>query len=173
MDYSLILPQGVITENRGSFVGSQTHGIWSPCNPVAVGGWKAGDTLIVICTFDLNPNTSDLPDASEYYGLSAAALNNPTANGIQGVINKMKRQSAGIVEGGITQSATPNNNTDIFYNAVSNSESIPLTPSSRGTIQNIVYKWTMDYNANYVNVNPINIELIYGYGDPMLTESLT
>lgn len=31
----------------------------------------------------------------------------------------------------------------------------------------------MEYNANYVGVNPMDIELIYGYGDQMLSESLT
>lgn len=174
MDYVLILPEGAITENRGKFVGSKTVGIWSPHNPDYNGiGWQAGDTLTVVATFNLNPNTPTLPPASEYYGLSCAALNDPTPSGISNIENWLKGQAAGVAGAGITTNTTPDNNTDIFFNAVPYRTNIQLQPSSRGTISNIVYKWTMDYNANYVGVNPLNVELIYGYGDPMLSESLT
>lgn len=171
--YTLTLPQGVITENRGQFVGSETHGIWSPVNPKALGGWKDGDTLTVVCTFNLNPeNTADLPPASSYFGLSAAAINNASSTAGETAINQAKTwlasQRAGIVGAGITTGSA--SSSFLFYNASSETENIPLVPTTRGTITDIVYEWNMTYNANYPNVTVKDIEIIFGYGDPMWDE---
>ena len=172
MNYFLTLPQGAITVNRGQFVGSHTVGIWSPFNPVHNNGWQEGDTLTIVATFNLYPENlaPNFPRAFEYVGLSAAALNRPTRERINQVIGQLMRPSRGTVAEGITENSTPNNATDIFYNVVSETETISLQPSSRGTIQNLVYQWKMDYNSNYENVDPMDIELIFGYGDPMDTE---
>lgn len=175
MVYHLTLPKGVITENRGVFVGSKTHGIWSPFAPgskSAPKGWQAGDKLVVTCTFNLYPNTTDLPKAKDYYGLSVAAINNPTPAEVKKVEGNMKRRSAGTTGQGVTTSTTPNDQS-IFYNAVPEKATFALQPASRGIINNIVYHWTMDYNAAYPGVNPTDIEIIFGYGDPMIDEEIT
>jgi len=192
--YLLQLPIGEIVRNPdGTFRGqifdsSESEKFWAPQSPEFNGGWDAGDKLIVTCGFHtaeiIDPSTgqpyplNEQPVPSDFYGLSVDGLYDPTAQQLQRAERNLKSQSAGIVGPGITTSATPNNNTDIFYNAQSFSEDVQLQPASRGTIPNIVYMWTMDFNANFNNngagnVNTLEIELLFGYGDPMLVESLT
>lgn len=174
MIYHLLLPKGTITENRGAFVGSETHGIWSPYKPgskSAPKGWQKGDQLIVSCEFNLYPNTTDLPPASAYYGLSVAAINNASVEQQKIVEKEMQRKSAGVVGEGVTESVFPAG--CLFYKAVPLRTSIPLQPASRGTVNNIVYQWSMDYNADYPNVNPTAINIIFGYGDPMWDDEKT
>jgi len=194
--YVLTLPIGQITRNsNGTFSGQlfnskQLESEWRPISPEHNGGWKAGDKLIVACGFHtkeiIDPHTSqpypsnEQPTPSDFYGLSVDALYNPTPQQIRNAENNLKNQHAGIIGPGITNNTIPNNGTDIFYNAVSDSENVNLQPSSRGTIEDIVYMWTMDFNSSFnpptprgANMNPLEIELIFGYGDPMLAESLT
>lgn len=171
MRYHLTLPKGQIKLRGNVFVGSNTEGEWSPVNPMKLGGWKKGDELTVTCTFNTQPEgLPRLPDANEYFGLSVAALNNPTEQEIQNEIRKVKSFSAGQALDGITNSDNPANS--IFYKAKSETVNIPLQPSSRGTIQNIVYDWHMVYTGNE-GLDPNNIELIFGYGDPMDSEERT
>ena len=119
MNYFLTLPKGAITVDRGQFVGSKTVGIWSPFNPLRNNGWQQGDTLTIVATFNLYPENlaPSFPPASAYFGLSVAALNKSTQAQINRVIRSLSGQSAGVVGQGITTNSTPDNSTDIFYNA--------------------------------------------------------
>ena len=188
-DYTLTLPKGKIQLIDGKFRGqlfkSSQVDAWSPQNPAAAGGWVSGDSLTVIATFNtgqvIDPSTGQpyakQPTPSDYYGLSVDALYNPTSGQVTTAENNLKRQAAGVAGPGITTSGTPNNATDIFYNAVSTKGTISLVPSSRGSFD-VVYKWVMTFNPNFNNggttaIDTTKIELIFGYGDPMLSESMT
>jgi len=171
--YRLTLPIGQIHFKNNLWIGSQTTANFLPWNPEVVGGWKTGDTLQVMCAFDLNPNITPLPPATEYQGLVVGALNNPTAAEIRALKQTITGTwSGGTVQAGITTNSSPGA-TDIFYNATSlSAPPLQLTPSSRGTLPSLVYEWTMTYNASG-NFNPNGIELVFGYGDPMDSEVQT
>lgn len=186
--YVLTLPVGQITRNadgtfRGQLFDSQKlESAWSPTSPENNGGWKAGDKLMVVCGFHTS-KLKDYPDneqptPSDFFGLSVDALYDPTQQEIISAENTLKRKSSGIVGSGITVNSTPNNNTDVFYKAISYTENVNLQPASRGTITDIVYMWSMDFNSNFNNngkgnIDTLKMELIFGYGDPMIAESLT
>lgn len=172
MEYSLTLPKGAITKTRkGIYQGSNTEAQWAPFNPNLNGGWKSGDTLDVICTFNINPPGITPPPAGEYVGLCAGAchINSPIeiaklireATSI-GSGNPGKLVGNGIVKGAKTDSA-------IFYNAVATTHTIVL-PNGRGTLTNYVYKWAMTYNDTNTVATGEDVEIVFGYGDPMNSE---
>jgi len=169
MKYTLTLPKGQISFKHNLFVGSTTQGQWAPTNPEQQGGWANGDILQVSCTFNLNPPISPLPAASDYEGLVVGALNDPTPQQIEALKNQIiSTWSGGTVVAGITENSSPGSG-DIFYNAQPQSFTTQLTPSSRGTLTNLVYEWTMAYNGAG-GFDPRNIELVFGYGDPQDSE---
>lgn len=169
MKYTLTLPKGQIHFKHNLFTGSETQGQWSPMNPAENGGWKSGDVLQVSCTYNLNPNIKKLPPASDYEGLVVGALNNPTKAQITALKNHIIGTfSGGTVVAGITTNSSPGAG-DIFYAAASKTFSAQLNPPSRGELNNLVYEWTMTYNAEG-GFDPMNIELVFGYGDPMDSE---
>ena len=90
MKYHLTLPKGAITLRNYIYQGSQTHMRWFPENPLKQGGWKDGDILTVICSFNLNPDIYPLPNSTEYVGLSAGACNSEDAAAVQALINEAK-----------------------------------------------------------------------------------
>lgn len=179
MEYHLTLPQGTISVRNGIFQGSQTNVIWSPCNPNEMGGWMDGDELNVVCTFNLNPPITPLPGSGEYAGLCVGACSDQDTTGITQLITEAQQiyvpnvgQLLGTSSGQqITTNATPASG-NIFYNAQSTSGDFPLTPSTRGTLSNYIYKWVMFYNgSNTVVPSGSNVEIVFGYGDPMWSES--
>lgn len=172
MHYLVTLPQGSITITRNNtFVGSQTAAAWAPFNPDNAGGWNDGDTLSVVCTYNLNPGTTPLPPASEYWGLCVGACSASNQAGVTALKSLAYRlpstdQVGALLGTNISVSASPNPQ-DIFYGATSATTTIPLKPPSRGTLTNYVYKWTMTYNgSNTVVTSGDDVEIVYGYGDP-------
>lgn len=179
MEYHLTLPQGTISVRNGIFKGSQTNVIWSPCNPNEMGGWMDGDELNVVCTFNLNPPISPLPGAGEYAGLCVGSCSDQDATGIAQLVAEAQQilvpnigQLLGTSSGQqITTNATPAAG-NIFYNAQPTSGDFPLTPSSRGSLSGYIYKWVMYYNgSNTVVPGGSNVEIVFGYGDPMWSET--
>lgn len=186
MNYTLTEPKGQIVFRNNLFHGSQVEGNWSPFNPEQNQGWQDGDTLTVTCTFNLYPNGTKGPDfvgpnANQYMGLCVGALNKPTPGQIQNLKSRISgaRIGNGKLFDGITTNATPSDN-DIFYAAVSTALGTSQTlegndqyGSPRGTISgDLIYQWTMQYNASS-NFDPTDIEIIFGYGDPMIDEEKT
>ncbi|MEO1263756.1 MAG: hypothetical protein AAFZ15_33420 [Bacteroidota bacterium] len=200
-EYTLVLPMGKITydPDKDSFRGqifksSELKSAWHPKDPGGKygKGWMEGDTLEVVCTFhtaliidpttitpanpDGNPYPMDKqPKPSDFYGLSVSALNNPTEQEIKGAENDLSTKRAGIVDKGITESSTPDNSKHIFYNAKPSRTTQTLDPEERGTLKDIVYKWKMDFNPNFKPskgvMNPKKIDIIFGYGDPMVGDA--
>ena len=145
--------------------------------------------MTVTCTFNPYPGIAagtskdDFvgPAASEYMGVCVGALNNPTA----AEIASLKSQIAGSYVGngklfaGVTANATASAS-DIFYGATSTSLPSALalkgkTESgvSRGSLPaGLIYSWTMTYNGAG-GFNGTDVELIFGYGDPMVDEEKT
>jgi len=131
----------------------------------------------VICTFNVNPQQDGnpiYPPASDYNGLVAGATFDKNA----AEIAKLKQTAQQIPGGttgqllgtGISTSPQKSNNA-IFYNAQSKQVTIALSPSSRGTLHNFIYQWTMKYNGDTTTVpNGDHVEILFGYGDPMFSE---
>ncbi len=183
--YTLNLPKGVITYGHGAWRGSSTQGEWSPFNPIDAGGWKAGDTLTVTVAFNLKPSNlpqNEWPPASEYHGAAAIALYNPTTAQIQQAVRDLYNGPGwnikGFVGAGIsTSSAEPQPGSGVyFYDAQASTLSVGLTPASRGSLDNYIHQWTMKYYNDPTLTNPAegtHIELVFGYGDPMVSEEDT
>lgn len=171
MEYHLTLPQGTITLRNHIFTGSETQGSWSPFNPNNLGGWKDGDTLTVVCTFNLNPDLNPLPSASEYWGLCVGACAATDNSQVQSLLNQARglssRYRTGALLGNYITTETDANYSYIFYKATSTAVTVDLQPSSRGTLTNYIFRWDMTYNGNNRVVSSgDDVELVYGYGDP-------
>ncbi len=190
LHYSLTLPQGEITlvgaeagivrGVRGNmYRGSTTIAVWSPAHPIDLGGFKDGDELVVRATFNLNPTTmsADLrPPAINYVGLSVGACHSTDRAAVEGLEHKAKNLALGNVGhllGGISTSQERSNDA-IFYKA--ESYVIPemqLDPPSRGKLINYVHKWKMIFNShNTIDPSGKEVELVFGYGDPMFSEDI-
>lgn len=189
--YILTLPIGKITLGpNGKFNGQvfnsgDLKNAWSPSNPNTNGGWQQGDKLIVVCGFHtaeiINPETNQpyptQPTPADFYGLSVAALYNPTKQDIRNAENQLARNQAGTVGTGITENSAPSAS-DLFFNAKSSKEDVWLQPTSRGELKDIVFMWTMDFNSGYVPRNGSEfdtdkVDLIFGYGDPNVGDDWT
>lgn len=171
MIYNLTLEKGAITLRNGIYTGSSTDAVWSPGNPKSLGGWKDGDELHVVCTFDFNPDVNPKPNASQYYGLVVGACNDtdgPTIRQYENVAYWAQKKGQ-ILGNHITTSNSKSGNV-IFNNAVSTTGTFPLSPSSRGTLNNLIYKWVMTYNGDNTIADGDHVELVFGYGDPMHNE---
>jgi len=172
MHYVVTLPQGDITITRNhTFVGSHTSAAWAPFNPDNAGGWKDGDTLTVVCTFNLNPDISPLPVASDYWGLcvgACSASNQAEITDLENLAYMLPfSDRVGALLGSNISSSSSATSQDIFFGATSTATTIALSPSSRGTLTNYVYKWVMTYNgSNTVVSSGTDVEIVYGYGDP-------
>jgi peptidyl-Lys metalloendopeptidase len=176
--YTLTLPEGTISVRNKIFKGSQTEAIWSPCNPNEVGGWLQGDQLAVICSFNLNPPITPQPSASEYCGLCVGACSDQDTNGIatliseaQGIYVPNPGQLLGVNSlNQVTTNTTPVAS-NIFYSADMTAGTFPLTPATRGTLSNYIYQWSLTYNGdNTIVPSGSNVEVVFGYGDPMWSE---
>lgn len=177
MQYTLTLPAGTITLTRdGIFKGSNTTASWSPCNPLdsSAGGWVDGDTLVVTCSLNINPQgLSKLPPSTEYVGLCAGACNATDTT----TVNRLIADAKGIITpnpgkligNGISTSSS-RSTTSIFYNCTQLTESFILKPSSRGTLNNYVYQYSMTYNGQNTVAPANQVEIVFGYGDPMNSE---
>lgn len=174
--YTLTEPKGQITFRDKKWYGSKVEGHWAPYNPNIVGGWKDGDTLTVSVTFNVDPTMppgQPQPPASQYYGLCVAALNEPTEQEIEAVDKKMSGSTgrSGGLFGGITTSAIAGSN--IFYNAKSTPLGASVPVAGGGNLSaTLIFMWTMQYNAKG-GFNAQDIELIFGYGDPMIDNEKT
>lgn len=140
--------------------GAQT---WSPYNPNTYAGWYNGDKLTIQASFNLNP--ASMPDASQYNGLivGATSITNTTQiASLQSQIAALTGNSGKLLSG-ITSGAASVSN--LFYNATSTTITLPLSPSSRGTLSNYVYQYTMTYNGNNTVVNTENqAVIVFGCG---------
>lgn len=171
MIYNLTLEKGAITLHNGIYTGSSPEAVWSPADPKTLGGWQDGDQLHVVCTFDLNPDVNPKPNASQYYGLVVGACNDADSATIKQYENVAYwSQKQGQILGNHITTANSGSSNDIFYSAVSESGTFPLTPSSRGTLNNLIYKWVMTYNGSNTVADGDHVELVFGYGDPMHDE---
>lgn len=182
MEYTLTLPKGAITKTRnGIYQGSTTEAQWAPFNPndrlAPNKGWQPGDTLSVVCTFNLNPpGVTPPPPAKEYVGLCAGACATDNPSEIAKLIKEATRITTPapgrLVGNGIElkpQTPTAPAATSIFYNAVATTQTVVLS-GSRGTLTDYVYKWTMEYNAANTVATGTTVEIVFGYGDPMNSE---
>lgn len=173
MTYNLTLPKGFITFRNGIYQGSNTEAVWSPCNPDDNSGWQDGDILIITCSLNINPAMTNPPPATQYAGLCAGACNDSDQSTINALISQAKQiyvPSPGQLLGtGITTSATPQPS-NLFYNAIAIKGTFILTPPSRGTLTNYIYQWTLTYNGNNTIAKGNQVEIVFGYGDPMDSE---
>lgn len=173
MQYFLTLPKGKITFRNGMYQGSNTEAVWAPCNPNDVGGWQNGDTLTVNCTFNLNPTNVVPPPSTEYAGLCVGSCNAANTAGVKALISEAQAifvpNPGKILGSTISTSPTPAPNA-IFYNAKSMTGTFALQPASRGSLNNYIFQWTMTYNANNTIANGTDVEIVFGYGDPMTSE---
>jgi len=178
MQYTLTLPAGVITVRNGIYKGSNTQAQWAPCNPLQNGGWKAGDTLLVTCTLNLSPNVNPMPPSTDYAGLCAgacAANNQAAVNALTALAVNLPIPNPGQLLGtGITTSATAIPSA-IFYNCIATTGTfvLPAPPPNRGTLTNYIYQYSMAYNAGNTITGAgggNNVEIVFGYGDPMNSE---
>ena len=180
MKYTLTLPEGTITYKGGNYHGTATTGHWSPANPDTFGGLKDKDTVSVVCTFNLNPtmpHNVPMPGYSDYYGLCVGACE----KGDTAAITRMETakyystKTGQLVQyplDGVMQTTTTTNAVatpeNIFYNAQSESQPSTVLSNNRGTLPALVYNWTMTYNgSNDICSNGKDVEIVYGYGDPM------
>lgn len=140
---------------------------WSPNNPNEQAGWFDGDTLEIVGTFDLNPNVDPLPNANEYVGLCLGATNNNDTTAMDDLLAKASSLPTGTTGSLLGTGITSGAKTDatVFYNATSKVlPSLQLSPSSRGTLENLVYKWNMTYNGTNTVVNTNReVALVFGY----------
>jgi hypothetical protein len=173
MIYHLTLPKGLITFRHGIYQGSNTQAVWSPCNPTDNGGWQNGDTLMVSCSFNLNPNIAVPPPSSEYAGLCAGSCSGKDQTTINALIAQAQAiyvpTPGQLLGNGITTSATPADS-NLFYNAASVTGTFVLKPAGRGTLPNYIYQWTMTYNGTNTVADGNDVEIVFGYGDPMNSE---
>lgn len=168
--YHLTLDKAAITYKDGIYTGAAPEAVWSPFDPNQSSGWQDGDQLVVVCTFDLTPDTTPLPAAKYYAGLAVGACSAGSSNVIQGLINQARSLGYGnkgqLLGDNVTRSDTATNG-EIFYDATPEKVTVALTPSSRGTLTNYKYKWTMTYNGNNNIVSGgDDVEIVFGYGDP-------
>lgn len=174
MDYHLTLPKGLITLRNGIYQGSHTEAVWSPFNPIETGGWQNGDTLAVVCSFNLNPNVSPKPPANQYAGLCAGACNATNQGAVNSLIAQAKSlplASPGKLLGnGISTATSSPPATALFYKCVATTGTFALQPTSRGTLTNYVYRYVMTYNGSNTVANGNQVEIVFGYGDPMDSE---
>ena len=179
--YHLTLPKGTITKSHGEmYHGSHTTAVWAPYNPLTVGGWKKGDTVEIMCTFNLEPDNldkKDWPPAKNYNGLCVGACMASDKAAVTQLIASAKRLALGnkgqLIGSHITKANKKSYN-DIFYNAqLTILPNIELNPSNRGTLTGLVYEWTLTYNDEQDVASPKDIELVFGYGDPMAAEVMT
>jgi C1A family cysteine protease len=138
---------------------------WSPHNPNENAGWLDGDKLVITCSF--NTTATGNPPATAYNGLSIGAACNQDQTNLNALLTQVQSLSGttGQLAGtGITNGAA--GDAAIFYNAQSAIiPSIPLKPSSRGSLTNFIYQWTMTYNGNNTVVNnETQAALVFGYG---------
>lgn len=172
MHYTLTLQKGTITLRNNIYSGSDTEAVWTPFNPIENGGWQDGDQLIVLATFNLNPqNVNPMPPSYDYVGLSAGACSSSDQSAIDSLRRAASSQplrSTGALLGGITES-TQRSDSCIFYQATSESFTVTLS-NNRGTLTNYKYKWTMVYNGDNTVSTGSETELVFGYGDPMINE---
>lgn len=173
MVYHLTLEKGAITYRNGIYRGSSTQAVWSPWNPLETGGWKAGDQLSVVCTFNLNPDVNPKPPAKEYVGLCVGACNSTNSDEVNKLENQARQLPLGtkgaLLGSNITKSDSPGDSA-IFYKAGPTAITIQLEPTSRGQLENYIYKWVMNYNAANTVASGKEVEIVFGYGDPQHTE---
>lgn len=178
MHYHLTLPMGSIKVRNHLFYGSQTIGQWSPFPPDVAGGLQDGDTLTVVCTFNLNPDISPQPPAHEYVGLcvGACAKSNPAA--ATALLTQAQRitlgtpASKGSLLGTTISTASSRPSASFMFYAAQGSVMPAVTlGNNRGTLSQYIYRWTMTYNGqNTVAQNGDDVEIVYGYGDPQSGE---
>lgn len=172
--YTLTLLPGAITNRDGIYKGSSTEAVWSPCNPIDLGGWNDGDELVVTCTLNLNPDIPNPPSSNWYVGLCAGACPASEKNQIDALISEAQK----IITPNIGELLGTHISTDklatentIFYDAIAKVGTFELSPASRGVLKNYIYGWTLKYNGkNTVVENGSDVEIVFGYGDPQQCE---
>ncbi|MEM7037608.1 MAG: hypothetical protein AAF570_11565 [Bacteroidota bacterium] len=176
MIYHLTLEQGAITLRNGIYTGSSTQSVWSPFNPNDNGGWQNGDELNVVCTFNLNPHVTPKPPAIDYAGLCVGACNSTNSDEVASLESQARtlpRGNKGTLLGNGITTEDSTSSTAIFYNAKPYTATVQLEPTSRGSLVDYVYKWTMIFNGSNTITNGTNTEIIFGYGDPQTTEVIS
>jgi hypothetical protein len=170
MIYSLTVAKGAITFTECICIASSINAIWSPCNPVDNGGWQKGDTLIVTCFFNLNPLLGVPPPSTEYGGLYVGACSYLNQNAIQELIVQAKStcvpNHGQLLGTGITINEIPIAS-NLFYDAKPVRGTFLLNPAARGKLNNYIYQWIMKYNECNNITDGGNVEIVFGYGDPM------
>lgn len=201
--YVLTLNAGKINFVEGAvrgqmFEGSETTANWSPMNPKMRGGFKDGDILRVVATFNLSPENLEKegkpwPPASNYVGLSVGACLDSDEGRIQELLGKARAlpyEHNGHLLGGILPDESdpefhegpyqdhhgddPNNYIFLHAKGTRFGAPVPLEKNQynehdRGELPgSLVYKWEMIFNGHN-NIDPTGkeVELIFGYGDPM------
>ena len=174
--YHLTLPKGLITFRNGIYRGSHTEAVWSPANPKDLGGWQDGDTLIVTCSFNLNPEIPSPPPHTDYVGLCAGACNSTNTSEVNSLIRTARSlgfpNPGELVGNGISTSSSRSASA-IFYKCTSKIGTFPLQPPSRGTLTNYVYQYEMLYNGQNTVASGTEVEVVFGYGDPMDSEEIS
>jgi len=173
MKYHLTLPKGAITLRNGIYRGSSTEAVWSPYNPIETGGWEPGDQLEVICTFNLNPDVNPKPPAREYAGLCVGACNSTNQTAVQALESQARSLglgNKGQLLGTHISTADTAQDSDIFYKSGPTAVTIQLQPTSRGVLENYIYKWNLHYNGGNTVAPGNEVEIVFGYGDPQFSE---
>jgi hypothetical protein len=172
MRYQLTLPKGAIKRRGTVYIGSHTDMIWSPVNPEDNGGWKNGDILSVTCSFNLNPDVNPKPPSYDYGGLCAGACNSGDSSAVAALIRAAKnlplRTTGVLLNSGMTTNTTPASD-NIFYGATYEAATFHLerTYPNNKTLVNYKYHWEMIFNGANTVADGENVEIVFGYGDPM------
>ncbi len=176
--YYLTLPKGTITKSHGEiYQGSDTNAVWSPFNPLTVGGWKEGDTVEIMCTFNLEPGRTPeekWPRVRRCGGLLIGACKASDKSVVQALISRAKSRRLDnpgeILNDHITTDGR--DSCDYLFNHAQSTSlpDTPLSPESRGTLNHLIYVWKLTYNAKQTVAEPTDIELFLGYGNPVDSE---
>ncbi|MFD1696530.1 C1 family peptidase [Roseibium aestuarii] len=164
---------------------------WSPQSPEDLGGWMDGDRLTVTCDLvqAVNPSQGAGSNGSEPAGdpgpaqeggngaappaelckglfLGAAARDDAaTLSGLAQEAMGLSGGSGRLLGSGITSG--PASDLALFYNAVPVGicAPIPLDPSERGALRNLVQGWSMTYNGrNTLVATERDVALVFAFG---------